>query len=194
MLSYSLLRNGRKRDITKLLDRFRKVVGVIVTTFDTLSIVSLASLLSVPANSIETALGSLHSVLDVPVETNSPIRLLHPSFRDFLVDEVRCGDERIFIDQNSLHGKLVSSCLEALSKLTINTGGLIYQYWAKYLEKVNQDQREQFGLYDDGKIHVFFQKHFLFWLEAMSLIGEMSEAVLVLYNLSNMLEVSIPGL
>lgn len=125
VLSYSLLRNGRKRDTTQLLDRFRNVFGIIVTTFDTLSVVSLASLLSVPANSIETALGSLHSVLDVPVETNSPIRLLHPSFRDFLVDEVRCGDERFFIDQNSLHGKLVSSCLEALSKLTVNTGGLI---------------------------------------------------------------------
>ena len=219
VLRRSLLKKARKADTTKLVDRFRSVVGVIVTSFDTLSIVSLASLLSATANSIETALGSLHSVLDIPIDTSSPIRLVHPSFRDFLVDEARCGDERFFIDQNLLHGKIVTSCLEALSSLTRNMGGLkspdsspqeaqrdilderlpkymqySCQYWAKHLEKVNPDQRAEFGLYDDGKIHVFFQKHVLFWLEAMSLLGKMSEAVLVLYNLSNMFEVSIIGI
>ncbi len=219
VLSQSLVRDRRKADATKLVDRFREVVGVIITSFDTLSVLSLANILSMPINGVEAALGSLHSVLNIPIDTHSPIRLLHPSFRDFLIDEARCGDQRFFINQNLLHGKLAACCLKGLSKLTKNMGGLktpdsspqeaqkdtldkglpkyvqySCQYWAKHLELVNPDQRAKLGLCDDGKIHIFFQNHFLFWLEAMSLIGEMSEAVLVLSNLQTMLEVSVPAI
>ena len=216
VLSHSLVRDRRKADATRLVDRFREIVGVIVTSFNTLSILSLANLLSMPINGIKVALGSLHSVLNVPIDTHSPIRLLHPSFRDFLIDEARCGDQRFYINHNLLHGKLVACCLKGLSKLTRNMGGLrtpdsspqeaqkdaldkglpeyvkySCQYWAKHLELADPDQREQLGLCDDGKIHIFFQTQSLFWLEAMSLIGEMSAAVLVLSNLRNMLEVSV---
>ncbi|KAL8880215.1 MAG: hypothetical protein Q9198_002331, partial [Flavoplaca austrocitrina] len=64
---------------------------------------------------VEVALDRLHSVLDVSSDAESPIRLLHPSFRDFLVDATRCRDARFCIDDALMHGELVGVCLETMS-------------------------------------------------------------------------------
>lgn len=34
----------------------------------------------------------LHSILDIPKDSSCQIRLHHPSFRDFLLDERKCSD------------------------------------------------------------------------------------------------------
>ena len=41
-------------------------------------------------------------------------------------------------------------------------------------------QREEAGLHDNGQIHVFLRKHFLHWLEALSLMGKMSEGIIMI--------------
>lgn len=57
-------------------------------------------------------------------------------------------------------------------------------YWVDHL------QRSGPGLGDDSQVTALFQEHFLHWLEAMSLIGKMSEGVLMVAALQSIVTVS----
>jgi hypothetical protein len=61
------------------------------------------------------------------------------------------------------------------------------EYWVKHLQA---GERACSGILADGaKVHSFFQKHLLHWLEAMSLLQKMSEAILALQQLQLLLSV-----
>lgn len=70
----------------------RNVVGSIVILLSQLSTHSLSGLLKIPKKDIDQTLEDLHSVLDVPKDQTLPLRLHHPSFRDFLLKNDRCKD------------------------------------------------------------------------------------------------------
>ena len=70
----------------RLLQEFQEIVGSIVVLADPLSTVSFASLLGIPRKTVECKLDLLHSLLSIPTNRDSPVRLLHLSFRDFLLD------------------------------------------------------------------------------------------------------------
>src|SRR5215469_1282476 len=67
----------------RLVREFHEVVGSIVVLADPLSIDSLARLLCVSREMVVCRLDPLHSVLNIPTDPASPIRLLHLSFREF---------------------------------------------------------------------------------------------------------------
>lgn len=216
----SSLSDGRdEEEISRLCDRFKRIVGSIVTLFDELSVSALAELLSVTDESVDAALNRLHSVLNIPVDKESPIRLIHPSFHDFLLDRRRCQDERFCADEPLMHGELFGKCMEAMTTtLTRNSCHLstpgsppqdvdkksldtqlprhvqyACNYWLDHLAGA-RDSRAQLALRDDGEVHVFFEKSFLHWLEAMSLMGKMSHTVLMVTKLASMLKVCCPPL
>jgi hypothetical protein len=58
-------------------------------------------------------------------------------------------------------------------------------YWVQHL------QRSEARLVDNCQIYKFLEKHFLYWLEALSLIRKMSEGVLMVKVLQSMINVSI---
>ena len=60
-------------------------------------------------------------------------------------------------------------------------------YWVHHLRHVNQDQ---IGLCDNGEVHIFLQEHFLHWLEALSLMGNISEGAITVRSLESILTVS----
>ncbi len=62
-------------------------------------------------------------------------------------------------------------------------------YWVDHLEACDLPP-EQIGLYDGGKVHEFLWKHFLHWLEALSLIRNISGAVSIIRKLERLLTVS----
>ena len=214
VLRSSVIRELPEREVTKLCDRFKQVVGPIVTLFDELSISAIAKLLAVPVKSVNVALGSLHSVLKIPNNLESPIRLLHPSFHDFLLDEMRCGDKRLLVQETLVHSNLVTSCLGAISAgLSRNLCHLptpgsppqdvpreimhkalpkhmqyACQYWVDHLAGTKSDAGARV-LHHSEETHRFFQKDFLHWLEAMSLMGKMSQGVRMITKLANMNEV-----
>ena len=176
---------------------FKKIVGTIVILSETLSAAALAKLLAVEKERISIRLRTLRSVLNVPEDTVSPIRLLHPSFRDFLLDKERCPDEHFWVDKKEAHRTLTESCLRLMSgKLKRDICGLhapgalatevdshqvqhylppelqyACRYWVEHLQK------SETLLYDDGQEHVFLREHLLHWLEALSLIGKTSVGV-----------------
>ncbi|MCJ1464392.1 hypothetical protein MMC07_003005 [Pseudocyphellaria aurata] len=195
--------------------RFRHIVGSIVTLFDVISTTALAGVLgNVLVQEVNLTLDPLHSVLNIPRDRNLPIRLLHPSFRDFLINNKRCDDGRFYISQESAHMELSRSCLQLLAgtlKRDICNlrmpGTLIHEvqrskidhhlsrdvqyacrYWVDHLEQVSHERRVQIGLHDGGRFHVFLLEHFLHWLEALSLIGKLSEGVLLITKLEAMFD------
>ena len=58
------------------------------------------------------------------------------------------------------------------------------EYWVQHL------QRSGAQLYDNDQAHTFLQKHFLHWLEALSLMQSMSRAVAMIRTLEKLLAVS----
>ena len=216
VLRSALIRDRHEEDVRKLCNRFRQVVGCIVVLSDELSISSLAKLLGGTAETVEGCLRTLHSVLDVPNRPQVPIRILHPSFRDFLLTQSRCYDERFCVDKAMVHARLVSCCLNVISSelkrnwCRLPTPGSSPQdlprgaideclpshvqyacyYWVDHLLATGPSLRTEIGFHDEGKVHDFFRKDLLHWLEAMCLLCSMSQAVLMMTWLVNVPEVS----
>ena len=222
VLSSALANPKRSKAETEwLIARLKKVVGSIVTLFDVLSVTALGDLLSLGGRAIEDILDSLGSVLNIPSDTKEPIQLLHPSFRDFLLDKARCEDNRFHVRKETVHTYLAIRCQDVLrenlrkdicnlespdfSPQEISKHILDHflpkyvqyacQYWIEHLAcacsvDTSPQQRSQLGLCDNGKIHDFFKGHFLYWLEAMSIMGKMHEMVLMMKKLLAMLKVS----
>ena len=59
------------------------------------------------------------------------------------------------------------------------------QYWLDHLQK------RDVILHDGRQVYEFLQTHILYWLEALSLMGKMSEAVLMIKVLNAIPEVRI---
>lgn len=198
----------------EVVEQFRRVVGSIVVLFDALSVSGLGSLIfDSRSDSTTTILGtldSLHSVLDIPENLTSPVRLLHPSFRDFLLDHQRCSDRQFWIDEKLTHYDIIQDCLKLMSKcLKKNICSLPLAsclaseiedheiarclpphlqyaclYWVDHL------QRGGYDLGENGSVHIFLRKHFLHWLEALSIMNRTSEGLSVIVRLESMLTVS----
>ena len=194
-----------------LTGEFREIVGSIVILAEPLSTISLASLLSTPKDAVDRRLSSLHSVLSVPANQDSPIRLLHLSFRDFLVDAKK-RESPFWVDEREAHDIIATKCLELMSKpeclreniCNLETPGKLRteidyrmindslpayvryacHYWVHHLEQSKSRIRDQ------SRVHSFLQKHFLHWLEALSLMGKMSESIGLIGTLQSLVAVS----
>lgn len=85
ILSESISGDYAEEEKEELFYLFRSIVGVIVILFNPLSAHALSELLDIKRQEVKQTLDDLHSVLDVPESQAHSIRLLHPSFRDFLL-------------------------------------------------------------------------------------------------------------
>lgn len=97
-----------------LLGRFGKSIWSMVVMFDVMAINDLAALSRLETWKLKRTLASLDSVLNVPKEKGQPIRILHPSFRNFLVNADRCCDEKFCIDEQGKHSDLFRNCMELM--------------------------------------------------------------------------------
>lgn len=79
-------------------ETIKEVVGGIVTLFSPLSAPSLANLPDREVNEIDETLVDLHTIFNIPNLRHRPIRLHHPTFRDFLVDKTRCKNPDFWVD------------------------------------------------------------------------------------------------
>ena len=53
------------------------------------------------------------------------------------------------------------------------------RYWVAHLQGAKIDQC------DNNRVHIFLQKHFIHWLEALSLMQKISEGVLAIISLES---------
>jgi hypothetical protein len=79
--------------------------------------------------------------------------------------------------QRDVSTKIISNCLPKEVQYAC-------RYWADHLKRGNG------RISDRGNVHTFLLHFFLYWLEAMSLAGLMSESIHIIYKLQSLLEVS----
>ena len=195
----------------ELLRNFHAIVGTIIVLIDPLPTHSIARLLGVPKGLINRRLNPLHSVLSVPADNKSSVHLLHLSFRDFLLDDKKRGTNPFWVDEEQKHKAITASCIRLLSnhnslrenicslespgKLRSDVKSEVIEiclppeiryscrYWAYHLKHSRSSIRDQ------DHIHTFLQVHFLHWLEAMSLLGKVSESITMIEILQSLLQV-----
>ncbi|KXX72775.1 Vegetative incompatibility protein HET-E-1, partial [Madurella mycetomatis] len=186
-----------------LLDEFRTVVGSIVLLAEPLSIRSLARLLHIHENVVVCRLRPLHSVLNVPASVESPVRMFHLSFRDFLIDPAKCETNPFWVDEKASHEKIAASCIKLLDShlkediCNLRMPGTPHKgvepavinshfpaevqyacrYWVYHL------QQSYARITEIHPIFSFLKRHLLHWLEALSLLGKVSEGIAMLRSL-----------
>ncbi|KZP06441.1 hypothetical protein FIBSPDRAFT_940002 [Athelia psychrophila] len=185
-------------------DRFRKVIGAIVLLRDPLSARDLQALLcsnDQDPKLVDRMLGNMHALILVPEDATKAIRLLHPSFHDFLIDAHRCTVAELVITTPEQHTHLAVACLHALQKLkqdmcNIQDACLLnlevedidakirtcLPPWLKYA-CCHWGSHLAAGEVSDIVLELleeFCCNHLLYWLEACSLLGVLRDALLCL--------------
>ncbi|GIC88969.1 NACHT and WD40 domain protein [Aspergillus udagawae] len=207
-----LLVSQDKRETKELVQEFKKIVGVIVVLATPLSVKSLSRLLEREPDDIKYRLARLHSVLNTPDDLDRPVRLLHLSFRDFLLDtKTRQAEEteQFWIDEKAVHQTLTYYCLKVMQRCLrknichlpedstqhneIDIHSIDHhlppelryacRYWTQHLA---ESQDPMTGLV---QAFSFLEEHFLHWLEASSVLGIISEVVGAIARLQSVIPV-----
>ena len=180
--------------------RFKVVVGAVLLVLNPLSVRALSDLLKM--SDISSTLRSLHSLLLVPTNETTPVRIFHKSFPDFLTDPKRCEDRQFFVEPAVYHEEILHSCLnlmgERLKKNICNLDDyavlsevkdlsarrkdhigdpLEYAccFWTKHLLEIpgNISCIEEV----QKAIVNFFTTNLLDWIEVLALIGSLGAGV-----------------
>jgi hypothetical protein len=197
------IRSSKRAELCK------RILAVISTVYRHITLDELASFIDMPGDYEDLAgiIGFCGSFLTLREHT---ISFVHQSAKDYLAEH---ASAEIFPDgRTEEQQRIVSRSIEAMDKvLERDVYGLRHPgcsinkveqpdldplapiryacvYWVDHLcEKSSHDE---VGLYDNGTIDVFLRKHFLHWLEALSLIKGISDGVLAIAKLIGLLTVS----
>jgi len=189
---------------------FKLVVGVVLLIFNPLSTKALSDLLRhcSTQHRISNALHALHSLLLVPDSKDEPVRIFHKSFPDFLMDPGRCTDTRFFIDPPSYHREILLSCFNVmkgglkknicdldsytpLSKVedlparrVAHIGdalGYACCFWTTHLARTAGSSPSVEEVMKE--IDEFFTTQLPFWIEVLSLMGNLDVGVYALNDI-----------
>ena len=94
-----LLFNCDDRKAGVLIDDFIRIIGSIVIFQEPLPVAGISRLLEVTRGTVNRRLRRLHSVLDIPIDTVQPVRLLYLSFRDFLLNPTKQTNFKFWVDE-----------------------------------------------------------------------------------------------
>ena len=155
------------------------ILGLILVVKVPLSCNTMNDIICLPRPTLHTIKG-LRSVLRW--SESDPIRILHPSFQDFLSDRFRCGTSRWFVDLDTHNDRIAVRCITLLEeKLKKNICNLAVReafadctlseslsyaciHWIDHVlaAKTGNQHLE--------RIYLFLSMHLLHWMEAMSIL------------------------
>lgn len=191
-------------EVEKLHTLFQHVIGAIVVMFDAVTLADLAYFLNETKDKVSMALSALHSVIDVPDHDQKPVRILHPSFRDFLLDPQRCIKSSYGIVGDVIHGILLARCFDImmtqLKRNPMEVAGpgtkrrdipietinarlrmpVQYAsiYWINHFYKADTKSRTTVPLLR------FLEKKILFWLEVLAWTGKLHKGMTAISDLN----------
>ncbi|KAH9225242.1 hypothetical protein K456DRAFT_1776097 [Colletotrichum gloeosporioides 23] len=180
------------------------VLGAVVLVATPLSCKSIAALLGIPIYRVTLRLRNLHAVLSVPHDHETPVRLLHKSFSDFLLNSKDSGHQDYGVDDTETHAMLAAKCIQRMTvglrrdicniqKLDISRDDINPEvigthipadleyaclYWVYHLQRSGRLQEDD--------VRVFLFNHFLHWLEALAFLGRLSAGALAVRELLRM--------
>ncbi|PVF91804.1 WD40 repeat-like protein [Serendipita vermifera] len=175
----------------RVIDAFRSIVGSIILAQTPLSAAAIIRLLSIDQGIMQHICIGLRSVLD----SGDVLRIKHHSFVDFVLDQSQCPGPFLVLPRLESR-RMTLACLRAMShELRFNicnlesshnlnsdvpdlslrirsniSEHLLYSssFWADHLVETNCDMEVWIS------IQYFMRKHFLFWLEVLSLCQRVS--------------------
>ncbi|KAG2170064.1 hypothetical protein JADG_009803 [Aureobasidium aubasidani] len=179
-------------------DLYDHIIGTIIVSQEDLSVETLAHLTQVTQSDIIALLEKLRSIIK-RTGTETPITLLHETFREFISDVRRCTKDYLAVDTKTAHRRTFNDCLRVLSAhlkqdlrdlkdpgiavddprvdsaKILDSLPLHVQYavchWTIHLECGGIDAT------DLCATDTFLHKHLLHWVEAMSWLNKYAEAV-----------------
>lgn len=190
------------------INQLLRLLAAIILVKEPLSAATLAYILDIETYDVHCWLQGLHAVLDVPSELHRPIRLLHKSFSDFLLNNDDMESRKYCVDATESHAMLAAKCIQRMKqglrrdicntqkpdlqrdeidKEVLDTSipaDLRYAclYWVYHL------QQSEGSLGDD--VYMFLNTHLLHWLEVLGLIGNAWDGVAAIKQLLKMCQVS----
>lgn len=170
----------------------------------------------------EEILADLSSLLLIPSIATTPVVLMHTSIRDFLVDQNRCTEQSLtfWVDLQSSHRKIAISCLRQLNHLLHQdmfnlqdsshafsevrddalckiSPGLRYCCLAWCFHLTGTGQLLVAGLEMSNELMINFKtystKKILPWLEVISAVGSLSQAIQMAIQAHRWSSVSFKG-
>jgi hypothetical protein len=208
VLKHAISSEYLDEEIGEVYDMLKHTLGSVVVLLSPLSTSSLSRLLHLPKEYVDQTFEDLYAILNIPEDSIRPLRLHHPSFRDFLLKKDRCGD--FWVDEKEAHQVLATSCIQLMSQtLKKNICGMhapgsqasqvqnsrlqkclppevqyACLYWVQHL------QRGGSQVQDGEEAHRFLQAHLLHWLEALGWMGKASEGIQAILSLEAYVPVS----
>ncbi|KAH9888061.1 hypothetical protein C8Q73DRAFT_794488 [Cubamyces lactineus] len=185
------------------------VLGTIALAQEQLSPGALEALLHLTSGTVRRTLRQTHSIIIVPPTDEEVIRVIHRSFADFITDASRCVEADFRVNPPIQHTVIAKHCLQTLlllqrnicrisdeALLNVEVPGLnerlakyippnlkySCKYWSYHLCLAEPDQ-EILDALDS-----FCRTHLLHWLEALSLLGCVDEAIQALQSARETLE------
>jgi hypothetical protein len=143
----------------------------------------------------------VHSIVIVPEKDTETIRLLHPSFFDFITNPIRCQNPKFVVDTKTQHTFLACACFQAMKRLRRDICGIknssilngevgdlstrietsilphvqyACRHWGSHLAQ------STFSNDVVNLVEEFCRNKLLNWLEVCSLLGELRSALLSL--------------
>ena len=180
----------------------RSVLGAVILAANPLSPSSIGILLGFDAEDVPPLLSSVNSLLILQEDVNYPVRPFHKSFPDFITDPARCTDERFQIFPPDHHSKLLIGCLDLMNRtleknmcklldgVANSDVGDLKERTEKYINPALRYACISWHTHlvdaDMTPVHVptiipilrqFLETKFLCWLEVLSVLGAVRNAV-----------------
>ena len=195
--------------------KVRSVLGAMILAANPLSSRSIAMLLDLDADQdVTPLLSSVQSLLILQEDTNYPVRPFHKSFPDFIIDPDRCTNQRFYLSPLHHHSQLLIGCLDLMGRtLEMNMCKLpdgvansdvfdLKERTERYIDPALQYVCSSWHTHLVGShttsvntleitsaLHRFLERKLLFWLEVLSVLGAVKNAVDALRVVAEWLEV-----
>ena len=213
----TILQEAFGRDKPEYDAKTRSVIGAVVLAANPLSPSSIATLLGFNAEDVPLILSSVNSLLILQDNPNHPVQPFHKSFPDFITDPTRCTNPRFHISPSDHHAQLLIGCLDLMNRtleknmcklpdgVANSDVGNLKERIEKYVDPALQYACMSWHSHLVGLVGVdtkstrapaitptlrqFLETKFLFWLEVLSVVGAVRNAVEALQATVNWLEV-----
>ena len=192
----------------------RSVLAAVVLVANPLSPSAIATLLGSDADDVLPLLSSINSLLILKEDIEHPVRPFHKSFPDFVTDPTRCTNQRFHISPPHHHLNLLICCLnlmnrtleknmcelpEAVANSDVRdlkertekflNPALRYACMTWHTHLVDADVIPAHASAITPTLRQFLETKFLFWLEVLSVLGAVRNAVEALQVAEDWLEV-----
>ena len=195
--------------------KVRSVLGAMILAANPVSSCSIAMLLDLDADQdVSPLLSSVQSLLILRNDTSYPVRPFHKSFPDFITDPERCTNQRFYVSPHHHQSQLLVGCLDLMGR-TLESNMCRLPDGVKNSDVNDLKERIKrcvnpalqyacrswhthlVGGYAASAntpeivsaLHRFLERKFLFWLEVLSILGAVRNAVEALQAATDWLEV-----